>query len=134
VSAVVLGYLVADDGRQAVGRFQSLPAPTRVWMTSSRNALVTGTVRHLPLLGRAGVPTSGVRALLLQVDLIDPSAAGWLAVGGHGDALTHALDYLPGNRTRGLVVVRPGSRAWVDLVLHGGRAGAAVEILGWWAG
>ena len=27
VSAVVLGYLVADDGRQAVGRFQSLAAP-----------------------------------------------------------------------------------------------------------
>jgi len=134
VSAVVLGYYLPDDGRQALGRFRSLAQPVRVVDTTGGSGLVAGKVRHLSLLGQGGLPVNRVRALLLQVDVLTPTSVGFLSVGGHGDKATRVLAYQAGHDARTLVVVRPGTGDLVDLIASRGRADVAVEALGWWAG
>jgi SpoIID/LytB domain protein len=132
MSVVVAGYLVADDGHQSLGRFEALPTATRVYDT--KTALISGAVRHLALLGHGGLPSAGVRALLLQVNVTTPSRVGWLALAGHGDPMVRSMSYVPGTTSRTTLVVRPGSKQWVDLALHGGRGQVTVDVLGWWSG
>jgi hypothetical protein len=43
------------------------------------------------------------------------------------------MAYAPLTTTRTTIVVRTGSRGWVDLVLHGGSARVSVNVLGWWS-
>jgi hypothetical protein len=132
VSVVVLGYLVADDGHQTLGRYQALPTATRVYDTGT--PLVSGVTRHLSLLGAGGLPNTGVRAVLLQVNVTAPSRVGWLALAGHADPMQRVLAYQPNTTSRTTLIVRPGSKQWIDLVLHGGRGRVSVDALGWWAG
>ena len=61
--------------------------PTRLYDSRSpSNKLATGAVRTVTAGGRAGIPTSGVGSVALNVTATQPTASGWLKVWPAGAA------------------------------------------------
>ena len=121
----------------ANGRFTPLD-PTRILNT--RNGIGAPAVPigaggsiDLPVTGVAGVPATGVGAVVLNVTATQPTANSWLTSYPTGGALpnTAALTYVPGQTVSNLVVAKVGSGGKVSLRNASGSVHLIVEILGW---
>jgi hypothetical protein len=94
--------------------------------------LATNGLVDIPVLGRAGVPTDGVNAVVLSVRT--SCAAGSARLAASGSAVTTAADvvrlpaHTPGS---GLVVVRPGPDGQILLHNAGGATRVVVDVVGY---
>ncbi len=96
-------------------------------------AVVAGTTRSLPVLGRGGVPASGVSAVALNVTVAGPVSAGFLTAFPHGEAVpvTSNLNYSIGQTVANLVVVKIGAGGAVDLDVQYGTTHVIADVAGW---
>jgi hypothetical protein len=134
----ITGYYLTGPAAQAGG--YSSVSPVRVLDTraglGAAMALVGGrTSVPVAVTGRAGVPTSGVAAVVLTVTVVGPRAAGFLSVYGHGlpRPATSNLNFAAGQTVANLVVVTPGANGQVE-VFNGASAGTnlLVDITGYY--
>ena len=117
---------------QAAGTFVTL-SPFRVLDTRSGNGAAKvpvaprGTV-HLQVTDRGGVPASGVSAVVLNVTVVAPTAAGYVTVFGTGSSLPGAsnLNFVAAQSVPNLVVTPVGTGGKVDL--YNGSAGTVQLI------
>jgi hypothetical protein len=103
------------------GTFGAL-APARLLDTRSGIGAGTGAVApggtvHLQVLGRGGVPATGVSAVALNVTATEPTSSGFVRVYGDGGPVPDAssLNYVPGQTVPNLVIAPVGANGMVAL-------------------
>jgi hypothetical protein len=137
-------HLVADVAGYYVtaGGFHSL-MPTRILDTRGGDQQLAysgpkpagGQTITLPVLGRAGVPSSGVGYVVVNLTATDATAAGFVSAwpGGTDRPLTSVLNLSEAGQTRANAVFAPvGSDGTVQLFSQSGTD-LVVDVTGWLA-
>jgi len=98
-------------------------------------ALGPGGELDLTVLNRGGVPASGVAAVVLNVTVTDPTAAGYISAWPAGNARPTAsnLNFTPGQTIPNLVVSQVGSGGKVALYNSTGNTHLIADVAGWFA-
>lgn len=123
------------------GKFLRPLAPVRMMDTRDGTGGVTPTAIpgnseiEFTVTGTAGVPTSTVQAVVLNVTVTEPTESGYLTVYPLGSARPDAsnLNFLPGQSVPNQVVVKVGTDGKVK-VFNGspGTVHVIFDIAGWW--
>ncbi|MCE9623055.1 MAG: CAP domain-containing protein [Actinomycetia bacterium] len=94
------------------------------------------SVLSVPVLGRGGVPASGVGAVAVNVTAVQPCASSFLTVFPAGLSVPTAssLNFGAGQTIANTVIVPVGSDGKVSLYNSTGQADLLVDVLGWFAG
>jgi len=92
-----------------------------------------GVVSNLTVVGRGGVPATGVGAVALNVTVTNPSASSFLTVYPTGAARPTAanLNYVPGQTVPNMVIVKVGDGGQISLFNYAGGTDLIVDVLGW---
>ncbi len=141
----------APDALGAGGEYHPL-LPARVY--DSRPATAVGEAAPGPkpatpsqptfdidLLGRGGVPDrpADVLAVVVNITVTEPTAAGWLNAYGAGAAggLASIVNFAAGQTVPNLAIVRPGANGDLTLKLFtqnpSGSAHVVVDVFGWFS-
>lgn len=146
--------LTASDGMQHANdtvRFEVVAPqrsfvpvpPARIMDTRPRTETCDGRARGtgplteaplaLPVLGRGGVPFSGVAAVALNLTATRTKAENHLTVWPAGDErpLSTEVSYHPGQPTAALVIAKLGEDGAIELATGGGRTDVIADVLGW---
>ncbi len=127
IIADVSGYFLAETPTLAApvrfvgGTYTSLaPArllDTRAGVGAPKGAVPPGGTVHLQVLGRGGVPASGVSAVALNVTADEGTKAGYLTVYADGAAypVTSNVNFLAGQSVPNLVIAPVGANGKVAL-------------------
>ncbi len=116
--------------------------PTRLLDTrdgTGRGGLVaklgTGQSLDLAVTNVAGIPASGVEAVVLNVTATAPTAPGWLAVWPTGAPrpLASNLNFVPGQTIPNLVTVAVGTGGRVSIYNNSGATDIVADVVGWYA-
>ena len=96
-------------------------------------ALAAGQVLDVTVAGRAGVPTAGVGAVVLNVTATDVESASFVTVWPTGSSrpLASNLNLAADDTVANLVLVALGDGGKVSLYQHGGPAELVVDVTGW---
>jgi hypothetical protein len=110
---------------------------TRNGVGVPKAAVAAGGTVHLQVLGRGGVPVSGVSAVVLNVTVTAPTKPGYLTVYGDGSARPGAsnLNFVAGQTVPNLVIAAVGANGKVDL--YNGSAGTVqrtADVSGYYLG
>ncbi|MHB1853433.1 MAG: IPT/TIG domain-containing protein [Acidimicrobiales bacterium] len=97
--------------------------------------LQPGKSLTVQLAGLAGLPTSGISGLAVNVTVTDTGATGDLQVGPGGQPLpdTSEVNWAPGETTENLVILEAGSSG--SLTFYDGSSGTVdlvVDVYGWY--
>ncbi len=137
VSVDVHGYYLPDNGLAAAGRVRALP-PTRVFTTegTAEPLPLQRSTLTVPVLGRGGVPSSGVSAVILNVVASKATAPGWLVVFPAGAARpsTRALSFDATATVRTTVIAKVGASGAVQVYLPSGSARVGIDVAGYVTG
>jgi hypothetical protein len=135
--ADVVGWFPANSELTALEPSRVLD--TRPGMTTSdgnfagSNSIASGGSLDLTVLGRGGVPTTGVGAVVLNVTVTDTSGSGNLRLWPTGTALPNAsnLNYVPGQTVPNLVIAKVGAGGKVSIYNSGGTVQVVADVMGW---
>src|SRR5215472_2513428 len=131
VSAEVVGY----DALPGAAVNGEAFVPVTAARVASLAAVRAGSPVSVRVTGRAGIPATGVGAVVAQVSATSPALAGSVAVyraGGPRPPLG-SVSYGRGVPSTALVVVAPGTGGNVTLSASGGATGATVDVVGYYA-
>jgi hypothetical protein len=92
-----------------------------------------GGVLELSVLGRGGVPASGVGAVVLNVTVTAPTAASFVTVWPTGEARPNAsnLNMAAGQTVPNLVIAKVGAGGKVSLANEAGSTHLIADVTGW---
>lgn len=101
--------------------------------SQSQGAIGPGQTRDVVVTGRGGVPATGVGAVVLNVTVTEPTAAGFLTVFPTGAARpgTSNVSFARGQTIPNLVVVPVGADGKVSFYNHSGSAHTLADVAGW---
>jgi hypothetical protein len=139
VVADVAGWFPASSGFSALTPARLLDTrpgyPTSDSQFAGGGALGPGGELDLTVLNRGGVPASGVAAVILNVTVTDPTAAGFITAwpAGNAQPATSNLNFTPGQTIPNLVVSRVGSSGKVALYNSTGSTHLIADVAGWFA-
>jgi Invasin, domain 3 len=129
------GYFAAPTG--AAGEFQPL-TPARVLDTRTANGAPTAKVGpaqtlNLQVTGRGGLPATGVSAVVMNVTVTNPSAAGYLTVFPTGAAapLASNLNFTAGETVPNRVIVGVGASGQVSIFNGAGSTDVIADVGGY---
>ena len=96
-------------------------------------ALAPANSMQLTVVGRGGVPASGVGAVVLNVTATNTSAAGFITAWPTGNLRPVAsnLNFVPGQTIPNLVIAAVGSNGTVSLFNSAGSTDLVVDVVGW---
>ncbi|MCU1367889.1 MAG: hypothetical protein JWN39_3528, partial [Ilumatobacteraceae bacterium] len=96
-------------------------------------AIPGGTTLNTAVVGRGGVPASGVGAVALNVTVTNPTVAGFLTVYPAGTKAPTAsnLNFVPGQTIPNMVIVPVGNSGQISIFNSAGNANVIVDVLGW---
>jgi hypothetical protein len=96
--------------------------------------LAPGQPIALPVLGVAGVPASGVSAVVLNLTAVNPSAVGFVVAYPDGTAwpLASDLNLAPGRTSSNLLVAKVGAGGKVDFI-SSGATDLVADLVGWYS-
>ena len=96
-------------------------------------ALGSGTTVNLTVAGRAGVPTTGVLAVALNVTGTNPTAGTYVTAwpAGQPQPVASNVNLVPGQTAPSAVVVELGSAGQVSLFNHAGSTDLIVDVVGY---
>ncbi len=121
--ADVVGWVAAGAPAAPLGAAPVTPA-----RLLDAPAVGSGARRSLTVTGVAGVPASGVGAVLLNVTVADPTANGFVQVVPRGAGLptSSSLNFQGGRTKASAVIAAVSSTGGVDLVVS---AGASLRLV-----
>jgi hypothetical protein len=95
--------------------------------------LGAGAVFNLVVLGRGGVPASGVGSVALNVTVTRPSATSFLTVWPTGQPRPNAsnLNFVAGQTVPNMVIVPVGVGGQISIFNESGTTDVLVDVLGW---
>ena len=129
--ADVTGYFV----RNAAASGYTTVAPQRLLDTrTSGDALGAGGTLALPVAGAAGLPSTGLTAVAVNVTAVNPTGPGYLTAypGGVGRPLASTLNFVAGQTVANMAVVPVGQDGTVDF--YNGSPGPTdllVDVVGY---
>jgi hypothetical protein len=94
-----------------------------------------GGIINIQVLGRGGVPASGVSAVALNVTAVAPSESGHLTVFPKGEAVPNAsnLNFAAGQTAPNMVIAKVGADGSISIRNNSGSVQVIVDIAGWYA-
>ena len=122
------------DGGGAASASRYHPVvPGRILDTRTSTPIGAGATLDLPVLNRAGVPASGVSAVVVNLTVTTPSAAGFLTVFPTGAARppTSSLNFAAGATVPNLVVAGVGAGGSISIFNHAGTSHVIADVAGW---
>ena len=141
----VEGYYGAGDPGQ--GLYDALATPARICDTRAGNPSgltggatqctgltpAAGTPLGVTVDGLAGVPSTGVGAVVLNVTAVRPTASGHLTVypAGGSAPLASNVNYTAGEVVPNRVVVPVGTGGVVEVLSSAGHPDVLVDVAGW---
>lgn len=98
-------------------------------------ALGSGTELDLTVTGRAGIPTSGVGAVVLNVTAVAPTLPGFLTVWPAGSQRPNAsnLNLKAGKVVQNLVIAKVGTNGQVAIYNATGSTQVIADVVGWFS-
>jgi hypothetical protein len=121
------------------GAGYSTVTPARILDTRSGLGLPAaktgpGATLALPVLGKGGVPQTGVSAVVLNITATAPTGVSFLTAwpAGVGRPLASNLNYTPGQTVPNLVMVKVGDGGVVDLYNNAGTVDLIADVAGWY--
>lgn len=130
VALDLLGYYTADSA----GTFTAV-GPERTFDTrTADNAVQVGKDREVVVLGKGGVPASGVEAVLMNVTSTQSSTRADLQVypaGAKPERRTSSLNVRAGQDVPALVLAKVGRDGKVVLSTSQGEMHVVFDVLGW---
>lgn len=114
--------------------------PTRVLDTRTAKGGTPGPVAsktHVPLIvaGVAGVPSTGVSAVVASVTVITPTASGYLQAAPSGSSTSETIvNYTAKQSISSMAVLPVGANNAVVLTPSGGSVQLAVDVVGYFVG
>ena len=132
-------HLIADvmgwfpDGSEFTGLAPARVLDTRSGVGAPKAAVAAGGTLSLKVAGVGGVPATGVGAVVLNVTVTQPTAAGHVIVWPAGVArpVTSNLNFVKAQTVPNLVVVKVGSGGYVDLYNSSGSTQLIADVMGW---
>ena len=90
---------------------------------------------RVPVLGRGGVPASGVTAVVVNVTAVAPTAGGHLRVYPTGEALpnTSNVNFTAGTTIPNSVIAKVGADGSISIYNAAGNTHVIVDVAGWFA-
>ncbi len=84
--------------------------------------------------GNGGVPASGAKAVVVNVTVVNPTAASALTVWPDGTTrpLASDLNFVPGQTVPNLVVVKLSATGQIDIFNGVGSTQVIVDVVGWY--
>lgn len=109
--------------------------PTIDGQYAGGGALGPGSELDLTVTGRAGIPTSGVGAVALNVTAVAPTSFGFLTVWPAGSTQPNAsnLNLAPGKVVQNLVIAKVGTNGKVAIYNSNGSTQVIADVVGWFA-
>lgn len=103
--------------------------------SGTRTPLGPGGTATVPVVGRAGVPTSGVAAAVVNLTSVRPTTSTWLTAWPSGTAkpVVSSLNAAPGRTVANLVTVPVGADGAIRVANASGSTHVLVDLLGWYA-
>lgn len=94
------------------------------------------SVLSVPVVGRGGVPGSGVGAVAINVTATQPCAASFVSVYPAGSERPNAssLNFVAGQTIANMVIVPVGSDGRISLYNNAGQTDLLIDVLGWFVG
>ena len=121
------------------GTYHALP-PARLLDTRIGAGGVAGPVGpasaiDVKVTDQGGIPASGVGAVVLNVTVTQPTAAGFLTLYPSGSAppLASNLNFVPGQDVPNLVVVKVGADGRVGIYNSAGTSHVIFDVAGWFS-
>ena len=107
-------------------------SPTRLLDTRTTTIPGAGSTTAVTVLGRAGVPATGVAAVVLNVTAVTPAGSGYLTEYPTGVARPTAsnVNFTTGSTTAGMVIAKVGTGGQVNLFTSA-RTHLLVDVAGW---
>jgi len=102
--------------------------------STGTGAIGTGQVLRIPILGRNGIPATGVGAVSLNVTVVTPSSDGHVTVFPTGTAVPNAsnVNFRAGQVTPNAVFAKLGADGSVSIFNSAGNTNVIVDINGWY--
>ena len=114
------------------GGYRALPPARLVDTRSTRTRLSSGARLVIPVLGRQGVPDTGVGAVQLHVTAVGGSRSSHLTVHPAGTApTTSSLNYEVARPVGNTVTARPGTGGAVVVTNGAASVDVVVDLVGW---
>jgi len=93
----------------------------------------SGRTLSFEVAGRGGVPTTGARAVVLNVTVVSSTGSGYLTAFASGSLASGAsnLNFVPGQIVPNLVIAELGPDGKVSLFNSNGLTPVVVDVVGW---
>ena len=136
VVADVVGWYATTDGLPG-GRFHAT-VPARILDTraglGAAGPVPSGGSIQLKVTGNGGVPASGVTAVVMNVTVTQPTAAGFITVHPDNAArpLASNLNFVPDETVPNLVLVSVPPSGVIDLYNSNGASHLVADVVGWY--
>jgi len=107
------------------------PIGTTVDMQFARGgAIPNGSKIDLTVTGRAGIPSSGVSAVALNVTVTNPGGAGYLTVwpAGAAQPLASNINFVAGATISNQVIAPVGTNGQVSIYVYSGGSGTSADV------
>jgi len=100
---------------------------------AAEGALGPGHTLDLIVLGRGGVAATGVKAVVLNLTVTDPTTAGYVTAWPSGEQMpgTSNINFVAGQTIPNLVIVKVGSNGKVALSNSSGNTQLVADVLGY---
>ncbi|MEO5841240.1 MAG: hypothetical protein ABIQ73_04635 [Acidimicrobiales bacterium] len=120
--------------RSSRGEFHSL-GPVRVLDTRFGSPVGPGATRDVQVAGVGGVPSTGVKAVLMNVTVAGPSAASYLTIYPSGTARPNSssLNFVAGQAVPNLVTATVGADGKVTIYNFAGSTHVLFDVVGWYS-
>ncbi|WP_170119814.1 RCC1 domain-containing protein [Branchiibius hedensis] len=107
-------------------------APTRMMDTRSGARPEAGSTRSVTVTGRAGIPTSGVSAVVMNLTVVSPAKSGWAAVfpAGATRPVVSSINYVTGETVANQAVANIGKNGQIS-VYTASAAHLLVDVMGY---
>jgi hypothetical protein len=107
--------------------------PTIDGRIQGTGALTPGQTLQIPVLGRAGIPTTGVGAVVLNVTATGPTASSYLTVfpTGQSRPLTSTLNFAANQTIANTVIAHVGPDGSISVYNPDGNTNVLVDVTGW---
>ncbi len=136
--ADVVGWFAATSELTSVTPARLLDTragtPTIDGLYAGGGALGAGGEIDLAVTGRAGIPASGVDAVVLNVTVVNPTQPGFVTVWPSGSArpLASNLNFVPGQTVANLVIAKVGAGK-VAIYNSAGTTDVVADVVGWFS-
>jgi hypothetical protein len=117
-----------------------LPTPTTAagpatidGLYSGAGPIGAGAVTTMTVVGRGGVPLTGVGAVALNVTATEPTAASYITVWptGSGRPLASNLNFTAGQTVANAVLTRVGADGTISIFNNSGAVHVVIDVVGW---